>query len=77
MLSGGEKVYVTKTMKYFEDILSQHQFIRVHQSHLVNFNYLLEFSKRDGGFLRLKNGQEIPVSVRKKAEIMIILDKIG
>lgn len=77
MLYGGEKVYVTKTLKYFEDILSQHKFIRVHQSHLVNFNYLLEFSKRDGGFLRLKNGHEIPVSVRKKPEIMMMLDRMG
>lgn len=76
-LHSGEKVYVTKTLKYFEDILTQHHFIRVHQSHLVNFNYLLEFSKRDGGFLRLKNGHEIPVSVRKKAEVLLMLDKLG
>ncbi len=77
MLQGGEKVYVTKTLKYFEDILSHHQFVRVHQSHLVNFIYLQEFSKRDGGFLRLKNGHEIPVSVRKKPEIMLMLDRLG
>lgn len=77
ILNGGEKVYVTKTLKYFEDLLSQHQFFRVHQSHLVNFNYLLEFSKRDGGLLRLKNGHEIPVSVRKKPEIMLMLDRMG
>ena len=77
ILHSGEKVYVTKTLKYFEDILSRHQFIRVHQSHFVNFNYLLEFSKRDGGFLRLKNGHEIPVSVRKKSEIMQMLDRLG
>lgn len=77
MLHSGEKVYVTKTLKYFEDILIHHNFIRVHQSHLVNFNYLMEFSKKDGGFLRLKNGHEVPVSVRKKPEIMHILDRLG
>jgi len=77
ILNGGDKIYVTKTLKYFEELLTRHQFIRAHQSHLVNLNYLLEFSKKDGGFLRLKNGHEIPVSVRKKPEIMLMLDNLG
>jgi two-component system, LytTR family, response regulator len=76
-LSNNEKMYVTKTLKHFEEMLRDHQFIRVHQSHLVNFNYLLEFSKKDGGYLRLKNGDEIPVSVRKKTEIMQIFDRLA
>lgn len=70
----GEKLYVTKTLKHFEELLKDHQFVRVHQSHLINFSFINEFSKKDGGFIKLKNGHEVPVSVRKKPEIMDMLD---
>ncbi len=69
-MANNSKHYTTKTLKHFEDLLSGHDFIRTHQSHLVNFNYITEFSKKDGGMIRLKLGEEIPVSFRKKAEIL-------
>ncbi len=75
-LNNGKKVFVTKTLKYFADLLTQYQFVRVHQSHLVNFDYITEYIKTDGGYLMLKNGQNVPVSVRKKAEVMALLDQL-
>lgn len=73
-LQNGETIYVTKTLKYFEDLLSEHTFIRVHQTHLVNYQHISAFLKKDGGYLTLKNGHSVPVSVRKKAELMALLD---
>ncbi len=70
LLSGGEKVFVTRTLKHFEQLLEGHDFIRVHQSHLVNFRYVRGLEKKEGGYLLLKNGEMIPVSVRKKAEVL-------
>lgn len=69
-MANNTKHYTTKTLKHFEDLLSGHDFIRTHQSHLVNFNYIIEFCKKDGGMIKLKQGDEIPVSFRKKAEIL-------
>jgi two-component system, LytTR family, response regulator len=69
-----EKLYVTKTLKYFDDMLQDHNFIRVHQSHLINLDYLQEFSKKEGGYLKMKNGDEVPVSSRKKSEILEVLN---
>lgn len=77
VLNTNEKIFVTKTLKHFEDLLKEHNFIRTHQSHLINFNFIQEFSKKDGGFLKLKNGFDVPVSVRKKAEIIKLLDQMG
>ncbi|HMQ60836.1 MAG TPA: LytTR family DNA-binding domain-containing protein [Flavilitoribacter sp.] len=74
VLSSGEKVFVTKTLKQYEQLLEQHGFLRVHQSHLVNTRYIHEFVKRDGGYIRMKNGDIAPVSVRKKAEIMTFFE---
>ena len=73
-LQDKRKVFVTKTLKYFADMLKSYSFIRIHQSHLVNLNYVSEYIKSDGGYLMLKNGENVPVSVRKKTEIIEILD---
>ncbi|GAA3510386.1 LytTR family DNA-binding domain-containing protein [Aquimarina addita] len=75
-LHDGEKIFVTKTLKYFADMLKNYQFLRVHQSHLVNLQCISAFIKADGGYLMLKNGENVPVSVRKKVEVMEILDSM-
>ncbi|WP_452219995.1 LytR/AlgR family response regulator transcription factor [Lacinutrix salivirga] len=73
-LKDQRKIFVTKTLKYFSDMLKPYQFLRIHQSHLVNLQCISAFIKTDGGYLMLKNGEHVPVSVRKKAEIIEILD---
>jgi len=75
-IKDGEMILVTKTLKYFSDILKFNGFMRVHQSHLVNINCISAFIKTDGGYLMLKNGTNVPVSVRKKSEVIEILDRM-
>ena len=72
----GSKILVTKTLKSFSDMLKNYQFLRVHQSHLVNIKYVKAFIKSDGGYLTLKNKQTVPVSVRKRAEVIEALSTI-
>jgi len=73
-LTGSDRVFVTRTLKYFEEILINHDFIRVHQSHLVSLDHVSEFQKRDGGYLVMKSGEVVPVSSRKRQEVINILD---
>jgi len=76
ILASGEKIFVTRTLKQFEQLLEKHDFIRAHQSHLVSLKYIHEFVKKDGGYLRMKNGDLIPVSVRKRAEVVELLENL-
>ncbi|WP_299272178.1 LytTR family DNA-binding domain-containing protein [uncultured Psychroserpens sp.] len=75
-LQDQRKIFVTKTLKYFADMLKPYGFLRIHQSHLVNLQCISAFIKTDGGYLMLKNGENVPVSVRKKAEVIEILDQM-
>ncbi len=75
-LKEDKKVFVTKTLKYFADLLKPYGFLRVHQSHLVNLQCISAFIKTDGGYLMLKNGKSVPVSVRKKSEVIEVLDQM-
>jgi two-component system LytT family response regulator len=75
-LIDGSKVLVSKTLKYYASLLSSIGFLRVHQSHLINKAYIKEYIKADGGYLILSDNKTIPISSRKKAEILEILKKI-
>jgi two-component system, LytTR family, response regulator len=76
ILAPSEKILVTRTLKGFEQLLERHNFIRVHQTHLVQLAHIQEYVKKDGGYLKMKNGDNVPVAVRKKAEIVEMLEAL-
>ncbi len=72
-ISGQKPILVTRTMKEFEELLDKKHFLRVHHSHLINLDYLKEFLKADGGYAIMRDGSQVPVSVRKKDELLRFL----
>ena len=64
------KIVVSKTLKYFEEALSQYPFARVHKSYLVNVNEVVKYRKGKGGSVVLSNGKEVLVSSTKKANLL-------
>lgn len=68
-----KKLMVTRTLKTFEKQLKKHQFFRSHQSHLVNIQHIQSFVRTEGGYLLMQNGDQVPVSVRKRGPLMDLL----
>ena len=66
----------TRHLKYYDNLLVDNDFIRVHRSYLVNGKMIRQFQKSDGGMVILENGIKIPVSVRKKEKILNYLSKL-
>ncbi len=64
------KKLVSKTLKYFEQILAKNGFARVHKSYLVNVNAVIEYKKGKGGSVVLSNGKEVMVSPSRKKELL-------
>lgn len=75
-ITGTKKLVVSRTLKEFENLLSEFGFFRVHQSHLVNINYISRFEKTDGGYLVLTDGAHVPVAKRKKEELLLLFEKM-
>ncbi len=65
-LQTNEQFIVTRTLKDYEELLKNESFIRVHQSHLINLNYVEQYIKGEGGTAIMSDGSEIEVSRRKK-----------
>ncbi|MEZ4796077.1 MAG: LytTR family DNA-binding domain-containing protein [Flavobacteriaceae bacterium] len=64
----GKKHLVSKTLKEFEERLSNVNFTRPHQSFMVNLKFIDKYDK--SGIIHLKNGKKIPVSSRKKESFL-------
>ncbi len=64
------KILVSKTLKQVEEMLDEYGFFRVHNSHLINTSYLVEYLKGEGGQVKLSDGSVVDVSRRKKEEFL-------
>lgn len=64
------KLTVAKTLKEFEEMLTEYNFFRVHNSHLINLAYIKEYNKGKGGYVSMVDGSEIEVSSRRKSEFL-------
>lgn len=65
------KMVISRTLKNIEDTLGAgHDFFRCHKSYLINMKHAVEYVKSDGGYVLLKNKQEIPVSPEKVQELL-------
>lgn len=66
-------VLISKTLKEYEELLGEHNFERIHQSHLINLNYLKSHIKKDGGYVIMADGKRLPISQRKRDRLQQIL----
>lgn len=73
---GDEKIMVSKSLKEYEGLLTEHTFFRPHQSYLVNLNHIKKVDKSDGGFIIMKNKKEIPVSIRQMKNLVALLERL-
>lgn len=61
---------VSKTLKHFQDILSEYGFARIHKSYLVNIDAVVKYQKGKGGTVILENGKELSVSASQKTNLL-------
>jgi len=71
-----ENILVSKGLKEYENLLSEHCFYRAHQRFLVNMNHIKKVDKTDGGFIIMKNDKEIPVSLRQMKNLISMLSQL-
>lgn len=66
----GTPQLICRTLKYFEDVLKDYKFIRIHRSYLINPEYVIRYSRGKGGFITMKNNKELEVSANKKKDFL-------
>lgn len=70
-LVDGESIFVSRTLKEYSIMLKGYAFYQVHQSYLVNFKHVKRYH-RDQNICLMSDGSKIPVSYRKKDELLTL-----
>lgn len=73
-LTSKKKILVAKTLKNFEEKLLPYNFLRIHQSNLINLAHMREIDHGDN-FVLMSDGSKVEISKRKKKEFMDSLQK--
>ena len=74
-LKDKQKLVVAKTLKEFEEMLTEYNFFRVHNSHLINLAYIKSYNKGKGGFVTLSDSTSIEVSTRRKEDFIKAMEQ--
>lgn len=69
-MAGGEKITVSHTIKYYEELLPDNHFMRVHQSHIVNLGKVNKYQKGKGGSIVMANGDTVHIATQKKDPLL-------
>ncbi len=69
-LTNGKKMLICRTLKFYEECLSDFDFVRIHKSHLINLQYVTKYNKGKGGFVTMSDGSQVDVSPNKREEFI-------
>lgn len=73
-LTDNKKYIVSRTLKEYEDLLTEYDFFRIHNSFLINLNAVKKYVRGEGGYVIMMNDKSLDVSKRKKESF---LSRIG
>ncbi|MNJ90875.1 Transcriptional regulatory protein YehT [compost metagenome] len=65
-----KQVVVSKQIGQFEQLLLKKQFVRIHDRYIINLKHLRAYHRGNGGTVILENDKELPVSVRRKENLL-------
>lgn len=69
-LTDGSKKVICRTLKFYEGLLADFDFLRVHKSHMVNLQHVRKYKKGKGGQLIMSNESVVDVSPANKKAVL-------
>ena len=65
-LEDGKVLIASRPLKYYEEVLDEEYFLRIHHSHFINIRYVRKYLKQDGFSLLMHDGAHVPLAVRRR-----------
>lgn len=75
-VEGNPKITVSHTLKYYEDLLGMPDFMRIHQSSIINLSKVKKYIRGKTGSVIMTDGCAIDISPRKKDEFLKALNLV-
>jgi two-component system, LytTR family, response regulator len=75
VLKDKQQIIVSKPLKEYEELLADKGFLRIHQSYLINIQYVQFFDKLEYT-VKLNTNEVVPVASRKKELLLQTINKL-
>lgn len=59
----------SKNLGEYEQLLDEAVFFRIHNSYIVNLNYVVNINKAAGNYIELENGTSLPIAKRRQESL--------
>lgn len=76
-MADGEKYLVSRNLKEYQELLSDRNFFRTHNSHLINLEHVKKYIRHEGGYIEMSDGSTAPISRGKKDLFLEQMGKIS
>lgn len=67
-LNTRKEIVSSKDLKFYQEILEEYDFFRVHDTHLVSYHHIIRVQNIDGGILLMSDTSEVPIARRRKPD---------
>ncbi len=65
-----EKIIAGHNIKEYEELLPEKNFFRIHNSHIINLNFVIKYHRGRGGYIEMADGALLEVATRRKDEFL-------
>ncbi len=69
-LKNNQELFVSRNLKYYENLLNDYPFFRPHQSCLINLYHITRVHRQDGGSIEMLDGKQLPIARNRKNELI-------
>lgn len=76
VLDGKKEIFVSRHLKEYTSLFNDHDFMRVHNSFLVNLKNVDQYVRNDGGYIIMKNGDRVNISRSKKEAFINAMNRL-
>jgi two-component system LytT family response regulator len=76
VLKNNESILVSKHLKEYENMLLEQDFMRVHNSFLINLKEVKKYIKSDGGYIIMNNNDSVSISRSKKEDFIQVISSL-
>ncbi|HMR43084.1 MAG TPA: LytTR family DNA-binding domain-containing protein [Saprospiraceae bacterium] len=72
----GDKILISKTLKYFEEVLSEHNFFRINRSDFISLKHIKKLSRNKKVIVSMKDGNDLGVAESRRDEFLQKMEKV-
>jgi two-component system, LytTR family, response regulator len=65
-LASGRRLMVSRCLNEYDSVLSDRNFFRIHNSHLINMEHVKVYVRGDGGYIEMNDTSVVPIARQRK-----------